>query len=137
MKDKEENWRDLKLFKRDSNRDLSCHAQIKERAIRAFGDRDALIQQYFGPEGVLRKIGNRWVFEGTEKELVRRINEDPFLREMAMLEHRRWCYAMASRGWRGTEGKKNETLRQNPCMVDWATLCEVKEDTCKYDHRRT
>lgn len=133
LKDKEENWRDLKLFKRDSNRDLSCHSQIKERAIRAFGDREALLIKYFGPEGVLRKIGKRWVFEGTEEELVRQINEDPFLKEMAMLEHRRWCYSMAIRGWRGTDGDKNEALRQNPCMVDWKKLCEVKSDTCKYD----
>lgn len=133
LKDREEIWRDLKLFMRDSNRDLSCHAQIKERAIRAFGDRDILIQSYFGPSGMWRKMGSRWVFEGTEEDLVRRINEDAFLREMAMLEHRRWCYSMARRGWSGTDGPKNMTLRENPCMVDWETLCKVKPSACKYD----
>ncbi len=129
----EENWQELKLFKRDSNRDQSCHAPIKERAIQAFGDRKTLLQTYFGPSGLLRNIGNRWVFQGTETELVDRINEDPFLREMAMLEHRRWCYSMAARGWRGSDGPKNEALRENPCMVDWETLCQVRPDTCKYD----
>lgn len=131
--DKEENWRTLKLFMRDSNRDLSSHASVKERAIGEFGDRDHLIRTYFGPEGILRKIGNRWVFQGTEAELVKRINEDPFLKEMAMLEHRRWCYAMAGRGWKGTDGPKNTVLRENPCMVDWETLCEIKPSACKYD----
>lgn len=132
-KEQEENWRELKLFMRDSNRDLSCHASIKERAIREFGDRDSMIRTYFGAEGVLRKIGSRWVFQGTEEELVERINKDPFLKEMAMLEHRRWCYAMAGRGWRATAGPKNMALRENPCMVDWDTLCEVKPSVCKYD----
>jgi len=132
-KDKDENWRELRLFMRDSNRDLSCHAPIKERAIREFGDRDSLIRTYFGPQGVLRKVGSRWVFRGTEEELVARINQDPFLREMAMMEHRRWCYAMARRGWRATDGPKNMSLRENPCMVDWETLCKVKPNTCKYD----
>lgn len=132
-KSKDQNWRELKLFMRDSNRDLSCHAPVKERAIQAFGDREHLIRTYFGPDGVLRKVGNRWVFHGTEEELVERINGDPFLKEMAMLEHRRWCYAMAGRGWRSTVGPKNMVLRENPCMVDWETLCERKPDVCKYD----
>ena len=133
LKDIEETWRSLKLFMRDSNRDLSCHAPVKERAIREFGDRDTLIRTYFGPNGVLRKIGKRWVFRGTEEELVKQINDDPFLKEMAMLEHRRWCYAMAGRGWKAGKGPKNMALRENPCMVDWKTLCEVKPAVCKYD----
>ncbi len=132
-KSKDEIWRELKLFQRDSNRDLSCHAAVKERAIQAFGDRNVLLYRYFGPEGVLKKVDGCWVFEGTEEALVKQINEDPFLREMARLEHRRWCYAMAIRGWKGTKGPKREVLRENPCMVNWDQLCSTVPHTCKYD----
>jgi hypothetical protein len=106
---------------------------MKERAIQAWGEKEELLSCYFGPESRLRKMGHSWVFEGTEDQLVAYISREPFLKEMAMLEHRRWCYAMASRGWRDTKGPKNESLRENPCMTEWATLCRVKPETCKYD----
>ena len=72
-------------------------------------------------------------------------NTYPLISEIARMEHRRWCYYMASLGWKRTEepgGKKNETKaerkerekrKENACLCNWDELVKYKSDVCKYD----
>ncbi len=131
--DIEECWKKAKFFQRESSRELSSHSAIKDMVIRIYGNKDVLLRKYFGKDGFFKRKGNCWTFCGTEEELLTIINGDDFLKEMAMLEHRRWCYAMAAKGWRGTNGNKNVKLKENPCMTNWDNLCVTKPWMCKYD----
>ena len=133
IEDVESCWKKSKFFQRESSRELSSHSAIKEMIVKSYGNKEELLDQYFGKDGVWKRKGYTWTFDGTEEELLAFINQDAFLKEMAMAEHRRWCYTMAAKGWKGTSGKKNETRKENPCMTNWDNLCAVKPWMCKYD----
>lgn len=128
-------WKSLSFHKLDSNRALAYHNSVKKSVIERYEkDWKGLLDQYFDSEDSrFHQENDTWFFHGTEQELVDWINHDTFLRDMAMLEHRRWCLFMASKGWGPTEGEKNEVTRENPCMVNWELLCRNKLEMCKYD----
>ena len=120
------------FYKQDSNRALAYHDRVKKEVIASYGEE--WLSRCFGGKGsALRREGNTWVFCGTEQELLEWINNDAFLRDMAMLEHRRWCLFMARKGWGTTDGIKDEAVRESPCMVNWDILCRNQPDMCKYD----
>ena len=127
-----EGWQSLSFYKQDSNRALAYHDQVKREVIASYGEER--LTRYFGnKDGALRREDNVWVFCGTEQELLEWINDDAFLRDMVMLEHRRWCLFMACKGWGFKEGVKDEAVRESPCMVNWDILCRNQPDMCKYD----
>ena len=90
-------------------------------------------EQYFSEGKLLWKPEKDLIFEGTEAEFLSKIKEDEFLKEMAMMEHRRWCYYMASVGWRYRSGNKKEELQETPYLIDWEGLCQNNPGMCKYD----
>ena len=133
-KDRANGWRSLIFFRRDSNRALAYHDSVKQDIIGRYGQERELLHQYFGREdSLLHREGDTWVFCGTEQELAKQINSIPFLRKMAMLEHRRWCYFMISKGWGNTTDEKNDYFQENPCIVSWDRLCALRPEMCKYD----
>ena len=141
----ETGWRALPLFKRDSNRASSLHLNVKRDILDAYKgiekDRDVFFEElwdkYFGKNGKIRKQGTQWVFKGTNEELNQYITKDVLLNEMAMMEHRRWCYFMASIGWKSKyeQSIREEESKIHPCLVDWKELLTNEElcENCKYD----
>ena len=140
-------WRNLKLFRRDSSRALTEHVKMKELAFaQLMGTKDAKeeLERLFGRDGqMLKDCGNAWVYENglddfVEKQSSRELY--PCVSEMSRMEHRRWCYFMASRGWRSTgegdAGKDRKVLdreKKNVCLCTWDDLVDRKKDTCQYD----
>ncbi len=142
-------WRKLVLFKRDSNRALTEHARVKElifNRMMLVKSGKAELERCFGENGeLLKKNDGAWLYASDLDEFVKRQSDNEaygFVSEMSRLEHRRWCYFMASRGWCGTdesdEGKKKEILekeKKNKCLCTWKDLADSadKKGNCPYD----
>lgn len=130
----QEAWKKLKLVLRNSNRALAYHQEIKKLYMQGES-----FEQYFGTKGVfLEDRGNVWTCESADK--VAKLQNDavkyPLIHELSKLEHRRWCYYMASSGWKRTYDPKADKipeLKENPCLCKWDDLVENKPDTCMYD----
>lgn len=139
-------WKKLKLFRRDSNRALALHSDVKEviwKAMLKTKNSNEELEKMFGDMGTLLKSqGNVWIYED-EDEFVKKQSDQklyPYASELSRLEHRRWCYFMASRGWRTArvqdKGKERAVLdleKKNACLCTWDDLVNVRKDTCKYD----
>lgn len=160
----EEMWNALSFLKKESNRYLNYHSDAKQMLCicKAYEDgvvskeefaayaestiRGGLAQKsiqyvmerYFvGKEGFLTKEGNVYRFDSERN--VEQINSIPFVKEMAMLEHRRWCYFMLKSGWscppvnHGKTKAQLEAIDQNVCIINWQLLCERVPYVCIYD----
>lgn len=131
-------WRRLELFRRNSSRALAHHAQIKS-AVFDYYKSVNWKQLFDGRTGLLKKVDGCWVFEGTEEEFLMKLDDTkayPCVGEFARMEHRRWCYFMASCGWKRTSkptDTKSDVYRVNPCMCTWDELVKYQKSMCKYD----
>lgn len=140
-KEANEYWRALKLFRRNSSRALAQHAKVKETVFERLEYED--LEALFGKDGtMLKKVGNVWSYGDLDHFVKAQNDRDkhPCVSEMSRLEHRRWCYFMASCGWRRTEPgdeqkEKTELEREkkNICMCTWDELVKCRKDTCQYD----
>ena len=108
--------------------------------IRTFGcqmnERDSeKLEGILGANGTLFLYHDgAWSYNGTEQEFLEKLEQEEFALELVKLEHRRWCFFMASKGWRaGRDGKKNEDRLINPCMVILDKLMEQQPYMVKYD----
>ncbi len=132
-KNNPDNWSELELFKKNSNRALAYHDSVKSIMFEKI-EAD-YIERMFGENGrLLKKVGDTWHYGGSIEEFAEELsdcNRNPFISEMVRMEHRRWCYFMASTGWK--KGSKDEVNRINPCMCPWDELRETHADTCMYD----
>lgn len=76
-----------------------------------------------------------WEYDD-EEELLVALENNKVIAEMLKLEHRRWCYAVATLGW-GESKKENvpkdKLLRKNICLCDWETLKSRSKEKCKGD----
>ncbi len=140
-------WRTLKLFRRDSNRALSEHAVIKELVysyLEKHKNITAELDRAFGMDcELLQGSGTVWTYKNGLDDFVEKQSSQtlyPCISEMSRMEHRRWCYFMASRGWRSTkdgeEALDRATLdlhKTTPCLCTWEDLVQRKKDTCAYD----
>lgn len=125
----EEAWSRMFAFQRTSSRLLADHQQVKEMLVKN-EDLEALI----GKNGsVMKQKNNSWVMKGNDNEFLALLEKHPELEELAKLEHRRWCYAMAINGWSFAPGQKDVIRKTNPCLVSWDKLKETRPDMCKYD----
>lgn len=95
-------------------------------------DLPQVLEQRFSEHGILlKKSGGVWQYPSSDAALLDAVNSDAFAFAAVKAEHRRWCYYMISIGWK--YGEKDDTLRQNPCLVGWATLTQTQPTLCKYD----
>ena len=135
------------LFKRNSNLAIAQHAGVREKLPNKLSTK--ALEKYFGEKGsLLRDKGNVWTFEGDEAEFVDKLNtqkEYAQILEYAKMEHRRWCYFMASCGWRYLKSMnwtKDSAIKGNACLCTWKELStkvepagdsDPKYYACKYD----
>lgn len=160
----EEMWNVLSFLKKESNRYLCYHSDAKQMLCICKAYEDGVVskeefaayaestipgglaqksiqyvmERYFvGKEGFLTKEGNVYRFDSERN--VEQINSIPFVKEMAMLEHRRWCYFMLKSGWscppvnHGKTKAQLEAIDQNVCIINWQLLCERVPYVCIYD----
>ena len=130
----QEAWRKLPLVLRNSNRALAYHQEVKNLYMKG-----QKFDKYFGNDGIfLKDRGDVWTCKSAD-EVVKLQNDKekyPLIHELSKLEHRRWCYYMASCGWKQTDdptANKNIELKENPCLCTWDNLVKNKPDTCMYD----
>lgn len=134
-----ETWRSLSFFRRDSNRAAATYLQVNSAVLRHLAkvtvpgaDLPQVLEQRFSEHGtLLKKSGGVWQYPSSDTALLDAVNSDAFAFAAVKAEHRRWCYYMISIGWK--YGEKDDTLRQNPCLVGWAALTQTQPTLCKYD----
>ena len=138
----EDAWKQLKLFRRNSNRALALHDNVKQTIINRMREVDfkAVMDKTIGTDGrVLQyKKENTWEYKDLNKFIddISDRKKNILINEFCQMEHRRWCYFMASNGWKRTEDftpeKKDET-HENPCMCPWDELVKYQKAVCVYD----
>lgn len=143
----EDCWKNMLLFKRNSNLAIAQHANVREKIPNKISYE--MLDKYFGENGsILKDEGDVWTFREDEAELVSNLNnckEYTQVLEYAKMEHRRWCYFMASCGWRPLNSMnwvKDSSIKGNACLCTWEQLSTRVEKTnnedpkyyaCKYD----
>lgn len=131
--DEGEKWAELPMYKRRANVLLWRHQAVKE----VFGKlRPAVLEGCFGENGTIlrRQPGSRYCYCHDDRAATAKaISDQPKIRELAMTEHRRWCYIMAAQGWHFTEGQKVDARRETPCMTTWDKLCQNHPEMAIYD----
>jgi len=150
-----EKWKSLQLFKRYSNLAVAMHEMVRNRLIDKYPGEtvkteaekklDAELEYCFGENGtLLQDRGNVWLYESDDALLDALENDSRYktVLEYARMEHRRWCYFMASCGWKSIsdpEYKKDISTKASSCMCTWEELATratggyPKYYTCKYD----
>ena len=140
------NWQSLVHYKRESNRCLAYHDAVKRAILRKryaalYPDGKAaeaeqyrtVLEPYFGPEGsVFKSSGGSYVYKDEETVLAA-ITGDELMKEMVMLEHRRWNYFMAMQGWGYTPGRKQEAAKLTPYLTNFDILLRDHASTVIYD----
>ena len=143
----EDCWKNMLLFKRNSNLAIAQHANVREKIPNKISYE--MLDKYFGENGsILKDEGDVWSCREDEAELVSNLNnckEYTQVLEYAKMEHRRWCYFMASCGWRPLNSMnwvKDSSIKGNACLCTWEQLSTRVEKTnnedpkyyaCKYD----
>ena len=134
--DKFKMWKKMSLFRRNSSRALAEHEDVKQLFMKDVTEEQ--MEKWFGENGELLeyKDGN-WFYKTDEASFVKMqsdIINYPIVSEFSRMEHRRWCYFMASAGWKNTDKpKKDDVFLENPCMVTWDDLKTIKPEYCVYD----
>ena len=134
LDNEQEAWNKLELVYRNSNRALAYHEDVKKLYMS-----EENFKEYFGPNGLfLRDRGEVWTCKSANEvaKLQNMKEKYPLVHELSKLEHRRWCYYMASCGWKRTDNPKANKiveLKENPCMCPWDELMVNKADTAMYD----
>lgn len=137
-----EAWKRLKLFKRDSSRELAYHEKVKALLYERYeadepGKLGKKLEEILGSSGTLLVYEDEvWHYKGSEKDFLKDLEADEFAYEFAKMEHRRWCYFMVSRGWRPDKSGKNQKSEEslvNPCLVTEEELIEHLPYMVKYD----
>ncbi len=118
--DPEEEWRALVYFKQASSLHQYLHQAVKQARLDFERARAA--------DGVPLSEAHRGQLELLGKPPL----TEALALEFARLEHRRWCYYMATTGW-GYGETKDEVARKNPCMIPWDALCQERPWMCPYD----
>lgn len=134
-------WRKLSLSKRESNKAFSAYEKVENEVIKKLCSelevQENIIDSIIGESGrLLRKDGNKWYYDGNDNEFMKKLKseENYFAWTMAKTEHRRWCYFMASKGWKNGSKRDNRFKRHN-CLVEFDKLADDTDtkEKVKYD----
>ena len=152
-KDAEILWNQLKYFRRVSNHALFQHRSVKEMVSVQLAqqnqlDWDQCFREFFDEEKI-KNAGcvnyEKDLNTGLQKEipdysrwLISKDGKDfrfPVLLTMARMEHRRFCYNLAARGWGSQQASDLEEFPQkiHDCLLPWNELVEKQGDKLIYD----
>ena len=125
----------MSLFHRNSSRAQAEHESINELFLKDVTDE--MMESWFGKDSELLEFQNGiWRYK-TDLDSFVKLQSDtkayPVISEFSRMEHRRWCYFMASAGWKSIDGNKNVSNLENPCMLPWEDLVKKRPETCVYD----
>lgn len=118
-------WSEKLLYQRESSVALAEHNGVNGKLLSQFPVDEGRVRAAVDPSS-----GKE--FDEAAEELLR---NDPTIYRLARIEHRRWCYFMASIGWGRTRdfGPKNEDALLSPYMCTWDDLEKYNPAVCKYD----
>ena len=117
--ERDRNWNALEYYKRDANRALYYHDMVKQWLWEGC-DLTAEIKS-------LTDQAENSTDRALSAELARKDASDagqsvhPELLRWAKMEHRRWCYFLASDGW-DYDTAKIISERKHNCLYDWESL---------------
>ena len=134
-------WKDLKLVDRESNRALAIHDDVKKDVYELLNkdkQLETFIDECFEKIKEEKKKDIDYKIKVTSEEFIELINKPQYagVLEMLKIEHRRWCYFKASKGWCRTDEPKTKTnsgLKENPSMCKWDELVKHESQNCCYD----
>ena len=93
-------------------------------------------EKYFGESGsVLQYIDSKWTcssLEDVTDHLEGNKDTEADIYEFVRMEHRRWCYFVASCGF-DYAPKKNLARKEHDCLCKWDDLVINKKYVCPYD----
>ena len=123
--ERERLWNSLEYYKRQANRALYLHKDIKETFFIDCKDE----MNNFMKEDIAGKGNDRArILSGYLKDE----SKYPKLHAEAQTEHRRWAYFLASEGWKYSE-EKDPKKRTHDCLCNWRYLKEKRPDVLIYD----
>ena len=134
-------WNKSSMFKRDSSKALAEHEKTKQiifsQTASEFGisNIDAKIDELIGKNGILMNYdGYSWHLNEDDDTFLRNLKNDSFAYHIAMMEHRRWCYFVASQGWKNGI-KRDDKRKIHTCLVPFSQLINDPSGrkTIKYD----
>jgi len=137
----DELWRSTPMFKRDSSKALAMHEPVKEIVFNQLAkelnipDINAEINSLIGENGSLMQYdGKLWRLRKEDDSFIQDLQESPFAGTIASLEHRRWCYAVASMGWKYSV-IRNDARKAHNCLLPLNDLLNDPKgrNTYKYD----
>lgn len=124
-------WNKLDVFKRKSNYAIAYHQSIKEMY---FDNID--MEKYIGEQGtVLQYEEGKWncsLLEDVTDHFEENKEIEADIYEFVKMEHRRWCYFVASCGL-DYAPKKDLSIKEHDCLLNWKDLVEKKPSVCAYD----
>ncbi|MCR5322687.1 MAG: hypothetical protein K6E85_05410 [Lachnospiraceae bacterium] len=117
-------WNNIRYYKRESNRALYHHKNVKEHI---FGNDESLMNKFWG-QTLADDAPDR---PGIWSEYLLQDGYEKLL-DMAKTEHRRFVYFYASEGW-GYSSKKVLNKRLHDCLCNWDKLVKTKPNVLIYD----
>ncbi len=135
-----ESWHKMDLKDQEASRLVSEHQNIKRMLVTYYGwletDRQQPFAEYLaahpdGNEELRGRLVQLLAIEDTAA-FVAALNADAALRQLGMLEHRRWAQVKYMQGF-SYAPLSNKTLLTNKCLITWDELCRSLPDYCRYD----
>ncbi len=127
-------WNTLDFYTQAVVRKMYNHQLVKKTLLKEkYGDKlMSELAKRFGENGyLLKRVGNTFKYDCSSKEMLERVSEDELSLEMAKLEHRRWCVAMALDGWSYGEFY-DEVNKTSPWLMDWESLSQKDPEACLF-----
>lgn len=127
-------WSSMDFYAQGVIRKMYNHQAVKIEILKEkYGSNYIeLLKQRFGENGtILKKHEGKFVYEKDLSEVIELLQQDELAREMAMLEHRRWCIAMTLDGYSVAENF-DEVKKTSPWLIQWQNLKEKYPEVCLY-----
>lgn len=129
-----ENWLEQDYENKISNYMLSEHDVMKKAIIEKTYPEQNYDELLLQKGGVLFDENGKFIESRFKDEINKK--ENGFVKEMLMMEHRRWNYFSALNGWsyiKQESSKKNPATKEHPCLSNFGILMNDHLDKVVYD----
>lgn len=130
----DENWLKQNYENKISNYRLSEHDTIKRSILEKLYPMQNFDEMLLQKNSVIFDENGKYIQSRFMEEINK--TENRFVKEMLMMEHRRWNYFTALNGWRYIKqdaSKKNLTTKEHPCLSNFDILMNDHPDKVVYD----